>query len=166
MLHLPAALISWFQQQICFRNLKRDGFLTPFRRVTGVHRPTAASALLSSHGRLPPHDRRGVRDEDNRGERPEDQAADLGHGGSRAFQGRHPLLLPRGCRSAHGLRHHEVRAASCVCVSLCSPPLTSDLVAQEKHVQPPQQLADRRQKPHQPKYCKCHRNRSLCTPPS
>lgn len=41
-------------------------------------------------------------------------------------------------------------------VSACSSAstLTSDLVAQEKHVQPPQQLADRRQKPHQPKYCK------------
>ena len=33
-----------------------------------------------SHGWLSPHHRRGVRDQNHRGVRPEDQAADLGHG--------------------------------------------------------------------------------------
>lgn len=67
--------------------------------------------LLPSHGRLPSYYWRGVWYKDNRGERAEDQAADLGHSRARALQGRHPLLLPRGCRGAYGLRHHQVQDA-------------------------------------------------------
>ncbi len=69
------------------------------------------SLPLPSHGGLPPYDWRGVWYKDNRGERPEDKAADLGHSGTGALQGRHPLLLPRSCRGAHGLRHHQVQDA-------------------------------------------------------
>lgn len=74
-------------------------------------RDFSAASPLCSHGRLPPYDRRGVRYEDNRGERPEDQAADLGHGRTGALQGRDPLLLPRRRGGADGVRHHQVRGA-------------------------------------------------------
>lgn len=67
-----------------------------------------ASLPLLSHGRLPPYNWRGVWYKDNRGERTEDQAADLGHGRTRALQGCHPLLLPRSSRGADGIRHHQV----------------------------------------------------------
>lgn len=70
---------------------------------------TMSSLLLPSHGGLPPYYWCRVWYEDNRGERPEDQAANLGHSGTRALQGRHPLLLPWSRRGAHGLRHHQVR---------------------------------------------------------
>ncbi len=88
--------------------------------------------LMSSHGRLSAHHRRGVRHQDHRGQRSEDQAADLGHGGSGALQSRHAQLLQRSGGSADGVRHHQVRQSSrrlseavmmetdvcvCVCVS-------------------------------------------------
>ncbi len=122
--------------------------------------PLSSSLLMmSSHGRLSAHHRRGVRHQDHRGQRSEDQAADLGHGGSGALQSRHAQLLQRSGGSADGVRHHQVRQASrrlseavmmetdvCVCVCVCV------CVVQEEHIQPPQQLADRRQEPDQPQY--------------
>lgn len=61
-----------------------------------------------SHGRLSSHHRGGVRDEDHGGPRAEGEAADMGHGGSGAVQGRHQVLLQGGRRGPHGLRHHQV----------------------------------------------------------
>ncbi|XDV19621.1 hypothetical protein PO909_025064, partial [Leuciscus waleckii] len=96
------------------------------------------------HGRLPAHHRRGVRHQNHRGERAEDQASDLGHGGAGALQSRHAQLLQRSRGSANGLRHH-----------------------QEKHIQSPQQLADRRQEPHQPQHCYyTHRKQSRSGSPA
>lgn len=61
-----------------------------------------------SHGGLPSHDRGGVRHTDNRGERAEGEAADLGHGGSGAIPRSHAQLLQRSRRRSHGVRHHQV----------------------------------------------------------
>lgn len=65
---------------------------------------------VCSHGGLPSHHRGGVRDEDHGGPRSEGEAADLGHGRSGALQGRHQVLLQRGRRGPHGVRHHQVRS--------------------------------------------------------
>ena len=50
-----------------------------------------------------------IRDSDHRGERTENQAADLGHRRTREVPRCHSLLLPRGCWSADGKFYDRVR---------------------------------------------------------
>lgn len=62
-----------------------------------------------SQGRFVAHHRRGVREQDHRGRREEDQAPDLGHCGPGQVPLRDPQLLPRRCRGPPCLRHHKQR---------------------------------------------------------